>query len=143
MFGRIYPSLQLESSGATFGRLAEELGELAEAVRVFSAEPGYFLSEASDVFAWLMHVKNNIDSERDVPIASRGAELEETVWQLYPDSCSDCGQKMCACPPILASTIGRIGHEVPTSRGTFEAQGRFITPDKARKLFHHDTDPDA
>lgn len=136
MFTRIYPSHQVESAGATFWRLTEELGELAEAVRVFSAEPGYFLSEASDVFAWLMHVKNNLDSERDVPVRSRGPRLEESVWHLYPDSCSDCGQSVCACPPILASTIGRIAHEVPSGRGTFEKQGRFITPDRARKLFH-------
>jgi pyrimidine deaminase RibD-like protein/NTP pyrophosphatase (non-canonical NTP hydrolase) len=135
MFSSIYPSDQVESAGATFARLTEELGELAEAVRVFSAEPGYFLSEAADVFAWLMHVQNALDSEKQVPKKDRGSGLEVSMCRAYPDSCTDCGQKVCSCPPILASTIGRIAHEVPAARGTFEPSGRFFTPDKARKLF--------
>lgn len=135
MFAEIYPPQQTASPGAAFGRLAEELGELAEAVRVFTAEPGYFLSEAADVFAWLMHVKTDLDEDRDVPFKSRGPKLESTFWQLYPDSCSDCGQRMCSCPPILASTIGRIAHEVPAGRGSFAGEGRFMPADKARKRF--------
>jgi hypothetical protein len=133
MFAGIYPPQQVASPGAAFGRLAEELGELAEAVRVFTAEPGYFLSEAADVFAWLMHVKSDLDSDRDVPTRSRGPKLEATFWHLYPDSCSDCGQRMCACPPILASTIGRIAHEVPAGRGSFAGEGRFMTADRGPK----------
>jgi pyrimidine deaminase RibD-like protein/NTP pyrophosphatase (non-canonical NTP hydrolase) len=135
MFGRIYPPTQVQSSGAVFARLAEELGELAESVRVFSAEPGYFLSEAADVFAWLMQLRNSLDAEVNILLKNRGGQLEETMWRLYPDSCTDCGQRLCACPPILASTIGRIAHEVPSGRGGFGGGGRFVTPDKARKLF--------
>jgi NTP pyrophosphatase (non-canonical NTP hydrolase) len=135
MFSSIYPSDQVESVGATFARLTEELGELAEAVRVFTAEPGYFLSEAADVFAWLMHVQNALDSEKQIPKKDRGSGLEASMCRAYPDSCTDCGQRVCSCPPILASTIGRIAHEVPAARGTFESSGRFFTPDKTRKLF--------
>lgn len=44
MFGRVYPIQQGEGYGPAFARLAEELGELAEATRVFGHQPGYFLS---------------------------------------------------------------------------------------------------
>ncbi|MEK6409745.1 MAG: hypothetical protein AABN34_22705 [Acidobacteriota bacterium] len=135
MFSRIYPAQQTESLGATFARLTEELGELAEAVRVFSAEPGYFLSEAADVFAWLMHVQNVIDSNKATPKKDRGRGLEVSVCRAYPDCCTDCGKKVCSCPPILASTIGRIAHEVPSGRGSFGETGRFFTPDKASRFF--------
>jgi len=136
MFGTIYPVQQVGSLGAIFGRLAEELGELAEAVRVFPAEPGYFLSEAADVFAWLMQVENTLDQE--VPRADRGRRIEASLARSYPDACADCGGRICSCPPILASTIGRIAHEVPTDRGTFDQAGRFSTPDKTRRLFLRD-----
>lgn len=133
MFGTIYPAQQVDSLGAIFGRLTEELGELAEAVRVFPAEPGYFLSEAADVFAWLMQVANTLDWA--VPRTERGKRIEASLAQSYPDACADCGGTICSCPPILASTIGRIAHEVPTGRGTFDQTGRFSTPDKTRRLF--------
>lgn len=138
MFSAIYPAQQTEEFGPSFARLAEELGELAEAVRVFRSEPGYFLSEASDVFAWLMHIQNIIDSRGSVLIAARGDALERTFCKSYPDSCPACGKRQCACPPILASTIGRIAHEVPTGRGSFGDQGRFMTPDLASRHFQED-----
>lgn len=78
-------------------RLAEELGELAEAVRVFPAEPGYFLSEAADVFAWLMQVENTLDWA--VPRPERGRRIETSLARSYPDACADCGGTVCSCPP--------------------------------------------
>jgi hypothetical protein len=67
----IAPATNADGSVVLFGaamaaqnaRLYEELAELAEAVRVFPSVPGYFLSEASDVFAWLMKVQNIIDEK--------------------------------------------------------------------------------
>ena len=55
--------------------------------------------------------------------------------QLYPDACSDCGNKWCTCPPVLGSTIGRITHEVPTGRGVIGEAGRFMPVDEARRMF--------
>lgn len=135
MFSRIYPAQQTEDYGPSFARLAEELGELAEAVRVFPAVPGYFLSEAADVFAWLMHTQNIIDFKKGTPSRDRGRSLEISFCRLYPDSCKDCGRTVCACPPIIESTVGRIAHEVPPDRGGFGESGRFMTPDKASKFF--------
>lgn len=135
MFQDIYPARSAAEYGEAFARLSEELGELAEAVRVFPAEPGYFLSEAADVFAWLMKVKNIIELEKMVPKKNYGRAIEITFCKSYPDSCYECGKKICACPPILASTIGRIAHEVPVNRGGFGEEGRFMTPDKASQFF--------
>jgi len=41
MFSNLYPAQQTEDYGPSFGRLSEELGELAESLRVFPAAPGY------------------------------------------------------------------------------------------------------
>jgi pyrimidine deaminase RibD-like protein/NTP pyrophosphatase (non-canonical NTP hydrolase) len=135
MFSSIYPAQQTEDYGPSFARLAEELGELAEAVRVFRTEPGYVLSEASDVFAWLMHIQNILDSKNLVPPAKRGDALEASIAQSYPGGCSECGHAVCACPPILSSTIGRIAHEVPQGRGSYGEAGRFMSADQASKFF--------
>lgn len=135
MFSTIYPAQQTEEYGPSFARLTEELGELAEAVRVFRAEPGYLLSEAADVFAWLMHIQNIVDSRSGVPLARRGDALEMAFAKAYPDCCTACGKRQCACPPILPSTIGRIAHEVPSGRGSFGDEGRFMPPDRASKFF--------
>jgi len=138
MYSTIYPAQQTEDFGPSFARLTEELGELAEAVRVFRAEPGYFLSEAADVFAWLMHIQNIVDSKSQVHSTKRGDALESAFAKAYPDGCTACGKRQCACPPILPSTIGRIAHEVPSGRGSFDDEGRFMTPDRASRFFQGD-----
>lgn len=114
---------------------AEELAELSEAVRVFPSVPGYFLIEAADVFAWLMKVQNIIDERAGRRKERRGKAIEEGFARAYPDACTDCGRLVCSCPPILASTIGRIAHEVPPGRGSYEPTGRFMAPDKAVEPF--------
>jgi pyrimidine deaminase RibD-like protein/NTP pyrophosphatase (non-canonical NTP hydrolase) len=142
MFSRIYPVQQTEDFGPTFARLAEELGELAEAIRVFSAVPGYFLSEAADVFAWLMHIQNLIDREKGVPREEKGKTLEVDFCTAYPDLCLDCKSSLCMCPPILETTVGRIGHEVATGQPSYGTGGSFLTPDQALLLFQlTKTDP--
>jgi len=133
MFQRIYPASPGENFGHSFARLMEEIGELSEAVRVFSSEPGYFLSEAADVFAWTMHVQNIMEMKSES--TEWGIAIERAMVTSYPDRCLECHKAMCSCPPILDSTIGRIAHEVPASRGTYKPDGRFMTPDKACKRF--------
>jgi NTP pyrophosphatase (non-canonical NTP hydrolase) len=135
MLNDIYPVNQGDTYGPAFARLYEELAELAEAVRVFPSVPGYFLSEAADVFAWLMKVQNIIDEKAGRRKEQRGRMIEESFAKAYPDSCNDCGRRVCSCPPILASTIGRIAHEVPVGRGSYEPTGRFMTPDKGAEMF--------
>lgn len=135
MFNDIYPVNQGDQYGPAFARLYEELAELAEAVRVLPSVPGYFLSEAADVFAWLMKVQNMIDEKAGRRQERRGRAIEENFAKAYPDACVDCGRLVCSCPPILASTIGRIGHEVPPGRGSYEPTGRFMTPDRVAEAF--------
>lgn len=135
MFSGIYPAQQTESYGPSFARLNEELGELAESLRVFNTVPGYFLSEAADVFAWLMHIQNILDTKNKTRSEDRGSLLEEAFARSYPDGCQDCGQRICTCPPILASTIGRIAHEVPKGRGGYGPNSRFMTTEETSRLF--------
>jgi NTP pyrophosphatase (non-canonical NTP hydrolase) len=64
--------------------LAEELGELAQAVRKGSAEQQ--LHELGDVLAWLASLANQL-----------GLPLEEAASR-YGQGCPKCGRLPCACP---------------------------------------------
>lgn len=131
MFYSIYQAHLTEGYGATFARLAEELGELAEALRLFTAVPGYFLNEAADLFAWLMHIQNMIDLNKKIPKDRLGVPLEIAFCRAYPDRCLDCDSAVCRCAPILESTIGRISNEVPLSHNPADLRRVFMTPDEA------------
>jgi pyrimidine deaminase RibD-like protein/NTP pyrophosphatase (non-canonical NTP hydrolase) len=132
MFDNIYPVTSTEDYKPVFARLVEELGELSEAIRVFPAEPGYFLSEACDVFAWLMRIQNIYDSKHNKKV---GDALNMGLAKSYPDICLDCNQDVCSCPPILKSTIGRIAHEIPIQKNSLERSERFLTADQSSERF--------
>ena len=68
MFNTIYPRDDQTDHENNVHRLAEEIGELAEAVRALPVAPLYFLSEAPDVFAWLMGFQNQFDFDRRCPV---------------------------------------------------------------------------
>ena len=69
---------------ATVAWLAEELGELAQAVRKGSADQQ--LHELGDVLAWLASLANQL-----------GLSLDEAVGR-YEHGCPTCRQVPCACP---------------------------------------------
>lgn len=133
MFATIFEPNQTEGLDIIFARLTEEIGELAESVRIWPAAPGYFLSEAADVFAWLMKLQNV--REFHAREETRGRDLAEALCREYPDRCRYCGDRTCSCPTILTGSVGRIAHEVPRHRGSFGESGRFLTPDLIRVLF--------
>jgi hypothetical protein len=135
MFAEIYPVTAVEDYPATVGRFTEELGELAEALRVWPIAPGYFLSEAADVFAWLMHLQNLIHSMRRLKSVERGRHLTDWFVASYPGRCIACGNPVCTCPPILPGTLGRIAHEIPTTTDAFAQGGAILTPSEASRLF--------
>jgi NTP pyrophosphatase (non-canonical NTP hydrolase) len=64
--------------------LAEELGELAQAVR--KGSPAEQAHELGDVLAWLASLANQL-----------GLSLEEAA-QRYSGGCPRCGDVPCACP---------------------------------------------
>ena len=69
---------------ATVAWLAEELGELAQAVRKGSAEDQ--LHELGDVLAWLASLAVQLD-----------LSLDDAVRR-YAAGCPRCGQLPCSCP---------------------------------------------
>ena len=69
---------------ATVAWLAEELGELAQAVRKGDAEDQ--LHELGDVLAWLASLAVQL-----------GLSLDDAV-QRYAAGCPRCGAQPCACP---------------------------------------------
>jgi NTP pyrophosphatase (non-canonical NTP hydrolase) len=70
---------------ATVAWLAEELGELSQAVRKGSRDQQ--LHELGDVLAWLASLANQL-----------GLSLDEAL-QRYKDGCPSCGRAPCACVP--------------------------------------------
>ena len=69
---------------ATVAWLAEELGELAQAVRKGTTEEQ--LHELGDVLAWLASLAVQLD-----------LSLEDAVAR-YAEGCPRCGASPCACP---------------------------------------------
>ncbi|MDP9387866.1 MAG: pyrophosphohydrolase [Actinomycetota bacterium] len=70
---------------ATVAWLAEEVGELARAVRKGSRDEQRH--ELGDVLAWLASLANQL-----------GLSLDEAVAR-YVDGCPKCGRTPCACAP--------------------------------------------
>lgn len=69
---------------ATFRWLAEEVGELARALR--SRDPASLHEEISDVLAWTVSVASLM-----------GVDVEAAVLR-YAESCPRCGRNPCVCP---------------------------------------------
>jgi len=90
MFKNIYPPEKrtLDHAGV---HLAEELGELSEALHLFlgTHKKKYFKQleiEAADYFSCLMGVANSVDFN-----------FAQSFYQLFPEKCHVCGQKECIC----------------------------------------------
>ncbi|MGH9894326.1 MAG: hypothetical protein ACREA0_20550, partial [bacterium] len=111
MFQRIYPrTLEDAAARSTLG-LLEELGELAEAVRVFDRHPKYFAGEAADVFSYLMGIAN--EHARHVAQKTGGDfSFQAELLRRYPGLCIHCGYQKCACPAVPEGTVGRMAKEL-------------------------------
>lgn len=133
MFYDIYGASKSESYSSIFGRFSEELGELAETLRIAPIAPSYFLSEASDLFAWLMKLQNLLDLNEER--GNVGETLNKSFAVSYPDKCLDCNNPVCTCRPILPGTLGRIAHELPEGHRSFAEGGVLISLNEAMELF--------
>lgn len=136
MFAEIYPVSQAETSlGTTFARLIEELGELTTAVRMFETESEYFLSEAADLFAWLMRIPNIIDQKNQVTKQTRGKWLEQAFYQAYPGSCQDCHKAICKCEDVSPKSVNLTVQKPAAKVRATDKESMFMTADQARKFF--------
>ncbi len=129
MFNDIYPRDASTDHENNVHRLTEELGELCEAVRTLSVAPEYFVSEAPDVFAWLMGFANQFDFDNR---ESTGVPLERQMIDQYPSECRKCRRQICKCPPIHPDTLGRIAKEAPLG---VAVGGRLFSLQESIQLF--------
>jgi NTP pyrophosphatase (non-canonical NTP hydrolase) len=132
MFQDIYPRSADDKARSTLG-LFEELGELAEAVRVFERYPRYFAGEAADAFSYLMGLAN----EHSLRVAQDSGEvfsLHEEYLKRYPGLCIGCGHRVCVCPSIPRSTVGRMSKEleIGSSENLFEPSADAMLSDGHR-----------
>ncbi len=108
----IYPR-SLNATSFSLIALFEELGELAEAIRVFDRYPYYFYGEAADVFSYIMGIAN----EFKLKPTGIDFDFESEYLSRYPGLCINCGYHKCACPPVPAATIGRMTKELRLDSG--------------------------
>jgi len=134
MFNDIYPRDDATGHEMNIQRLAEELGELCEAVRTLFVAPEYFVSEAPDVFGWLMGIANQFDFDRG---REPGLQLEADMSEQYPELCRKCGHQVCKCPPVHPDTLGRIAKEAPLDAAT---GGRLFSLQESIQLFKRATE---
>lgn len=113
MFFSIYKPGEKEDYSFALAKLIEELGELAEAVRVISVRPKYFLNEAADVFSWLMRIANVYESRKATKIGDIGKYLLEIFYDEYADRCPRCQSQRCSCPALQSTTLARLAQETP------------------------------
>lgn len=132
MFNRIYPRDENSNHDLNIKRLGEELGETAEAIRIFPIATQYIICEAPDIFAWLMGFANQFDVDRRTPEKEIGRYLEQGIEKAYPDGCVECGFSICKCPAILQSTIGRISKEGPSYQIFEHERGLFSIGESIR-----------
>lgn len=111
MFQKIYPRTANDTPGRSALGLMEEIGELAEAIRVFDRHPQYFAGEAADVFSYIMGLANQhtIKARQD---HGRLFSFETEYLQRYPGRCVQCGYDSCRCPHIPQATVGRMAKEL-------------------------------
>jgi NTP pyrophosphatase (non-canonical NTP hydrolase) len=118
MFDAIYPrQLSDVSSGRSTIGLFEELGELAEAVRVFHRYPKYLAGEAADVFSYLMALATEYSLQEEAA-GREPFSLHQEYLRRYPGICRQCGYHVCICPPLPSATIGRMAKELDLEGGT-------------------------
>lgn len=110
MFSEIYPRKVDDIGISTLG-LLEELGELAESIRVFDEHPKYFAGEAADIFSYIMGIANEDSLRRSVE-DKETFDYEKEFLKRYPGLCVQCGYKICKCPPIPEGTVGRLSKEL-------------------------------
>jgi len=133
MFHKIYPRSTGDKARSIMG-LFEELGEVAEAIRVFEKHPKYFIGEAADIFSYLMGIANEhqIRERKE----DREFSLEHEFLKRYPGLCPQCGSRVCICPAIPPATIGRLAKELDIGKqenlffedsNDFELKGRSVS----------------
>lgn len=111
MFQGLYPRTADDRQGRSTLGLLEELGELAESIRVFDRYKKYLLGEAADVFSYLMGVANEYGLRHASQDAS-SFSFETEYLVRYPGLCIDCGNSICSCPHVPNATVGRMAKEL-------------------------------
>lgn len=121
MFQEIYPR-KVGEVGSTLG-LLEEIGELAEGIRVFDKYPKYFAGEAADVFSYLMGVANEYSLQEAKHERQFSFEME--FISRYPGLCLQCGCQICICPSVPEATVGRMAKELDLTQdeAVFQIEG--------------------
>ncbi len=127
MFQAIYPR-SLKDRDFSVSGLFEELGELAEAIRVFDRFPKYFAGEAADVFSYIMGIAN--EHRLRERAGKRDFSFEAEFIRRYPGLCVQCGNRVCVCPAVPEATVGRLSKELDLS----PSDGLFqLEPEKFRQ----------
>lgn len=101
MFGNIYAARNTRlQPPQLLAKVLEELGELAEALRIEPYLRRNLLNEMADALSWFFAVVNYLNSSM---FKGEAINLARLCWDTYPDICSTCRRKPCACPEDYVS----------------------------------------
>jgi len=135
MFDDIYGRDEAGDKQKIMARITEELGELAESVRLLPVTHMYFMNEATDVFAWLMRLANQIEEEKGTDESEIGRVLEHALWHQYPGVCSFCKNRPCKCPPVPPDAQGRLIQALPDTAFSNTELSQLLSFKDAMNLF--------
>jgi NTP pyrophosphatase (non-canonical NTP hydrolase) len=133
MFDDIYLNDDATNQQNIFDHIAQEMGELAEGVRLLPLNPGFFMNEAVDVFAWLMRYANFED--QDHGRGGLGERLEDLLWNEYPGQCRHCQSEICKCAPIPTDSWGRLSRDMPVEGFGGATNFTLFTYEESLQLF--------
>lgn len=89
-----------------FARIAEELGEVGEAILIdasIDANAEFIVrNEMADLGAWIFALANNT---QHICEAGEGTYLADEVWDYYPGKCHYCQEVPCLC---VSGTLGHV-----------------------------------
>lgn len=87
-----------ERLALVFARIAEEIGEVAEALGqdpIIDPEAGLVVkNEMADLGAWVFALANNLQY---VDPTAHSVSLADIAWDIYPAKCHRCAEAKCIC----------------------------------------------
>jgi diguanylate cyclase (GGDEF)-like protein len=103
--GKLDVAASRERLALVFSRIAEELGEVAEAIlldRCIDHDVELVIrNEMADLGAWIFALANNLQY---VDTTSSGITLADITWELYQGKCHRCKEIPCVCVRGTLST---------------------------------------
>ncbi len=124
-----------------FARIAEELGEVGEAILIdasIDANAEFIVrNEMADLGAWIFALANNT---QHICEAGEGTYLADEVWDYYPGKCHYCQEVPCLC---VSGTLGHVLAEQGAMSPSHFDERTGLADDKALRRYIENAEKNA